>query len=142
MPHGPIVVGLYSHYAKQVVIVDVVVIAIGFVLRAYAGGVAIDVAVSPWLVFITFVLALMIALARRRHADCARRGRGRPSRAARRIQRQADRSDAFDRRGCDAGGLHDLHGVTRSCAETRHSAFISYGACRRFRDSALPVSRQ
>src|SRR5260370_35291227 len=58
---------LYSYYAKQVVIVDVIVIAIGFVLRAYAGGVAIDVAVSPWLVFITFVLALMIALARRRH---------------------------------------------------------------------------
>lgn len=58
---------LYSHYAKQVVIVDVIVIAIGFVLRAYAGGVAIDVAVSPWLVFITFVLALLIALARRRH---------------------------------------------------------------------------
>jgi 4-hydroxybenzoate polyprenyltransferase len=58
---------LYSHYAKQVVIVDVIVIASGFVLRAYAGGVAIDVAVSPWLVFITFVLALMVALARRRH---------------------------------------------------------------------------
>jgi len=58
---------LYSHYAKQVVIVDVIVIANGFVLRAYAGGVAIYVAVSPWLVFITFVLALMIALARRRH---------------------------------------------------------------------------
>src|SRR5229473_2884023 len=56
---------LYSHYAKQVVIVDVIVIAIGFVLRAYAGGVAIDVAVSPWLIFITFVLALMVALARR-----------------------------------------------------------------------------
>ena len=58
---------VYSHYAKQVVILDVIVIAIGFVLRAYAGGVAIDVAVSPWLVFITFVLALLIALARRRH---------------------------------------------------------------------------
>lgn len=58
---------LYSHYAKQVVILDVIVIAIGFVLRAYAGGVAIDVVVSPWLVFITFVLALLIALARRRH---------------------------------------------------------------------------
>jgi 4-hydroxybenzoate polyprenyltransferase len=58
---------LYSHYAKQMVIVDVIVIAIGFVLRAYAGGVAINVAVSPWLVFITFVLALLIALARRRH---------------------------------------------------------------------------
>jgi 4-hydroxybenzoate polyprenyltransferase len=58
---------VYSRYAKQIVIVDVIVIAIGFVLRAYAGGVAIDVPVSPWLVFITFVLALFIALARRRH---------------------------------------------------------------------------
>jgi UbiA prenyltransferase family len=58
---------LYSRFAKQVVIVDVIVVAIGFVLRAYAGGVAIDVAVSPWLIFITFVLALFIALGRRRH---------------------------------------------------------------------------
>jgi 4-hydroxybenzoate polyprenyltransferase len=58
---------MYSRYAKQIVIVDVMVIAVGFVLRAYAGGVAIDVPVSPWLVFITFVLALFIALARRRH---------------------------------------------------------------------------
>jgi 4-hydroxybenzoate polyprenyltransferase len=58
---------LYSHCAKHVVIIDVIVIAIGFVLRAYAGGVALDVAVSPWLAFITFVLALLIALARRRH---------------------------------------------------------------------------
>jgi 4-hydroxybenzoate polyprenyltransferase len=57
----------YSHYAKQIVIVDVIVVACGFVLRAYAGGVAIDVPVSPWLVFITFVLALFLALARRRH---------------------------------------------------------------------------
>src|SRR5260370_19591056 len=58
---------LYSYHAKQVVIVDVIVIAIGFVLRAYAGGVAIDVAVSPWLVFITVVLALIVAPGRPRH---------------------------------------------------------------------------
>jgi 4-hydroxybenzoate polyprenyltransferase len=49
------------------VIVDIIVIAVGFVLRAYAGGVAIGVAVSPWLIFITFVLALFLSLARRRH---------------------------------------------------------------------------
>jgi 4-hydroxybenzoate polyprenyltransferase len=58
---------LYSGYAKHVVIADVIVIAIGFVLRAYAGGVAINVPVSPWLIFITFALALFLALARRRH---------------------------------------------------------------------------
>ena len=56
----------YSLFLRQMVIVDVISIAIGFVLRAFAGGVAIDVEVSPWLVFITFVLALLLALARRR----------------------------------------------------------------------------
>jgi len=57
----------YSMGAKRVVILDVVAVAAGFVLRAYAGGVAIDVEVSPWLVFITFSLALFLGLARRRH---------------------------------------------------------------------------
>jgi 4-hydroxybenzoate polyprenyltransferase len=57
----------YSLFLRQIVIVDVIAIAIGFVLRAFAGGVAIHVEVSPWLAFITFVLALLLALARRRH---------------------------------------------------------------------------
>jgi 4-hydroxybenzoate polyprenyltransferase len=57
----------YSLWAKQYVVLDVVVVAIGFVLRAFAGGVAIGAAVSPWLVFITFVLAMLLVLARRRH---------------------------------------------------------------------------
>src|SRR6202034_3161435 len=58
---------MYSLWAKHQVIIDVIAVAIGFVLRAFAGGVAINVAVSPWLVFITFVLALFLVLARRRH---------------------------------------------------------------------------
>lgn len=57
----------YSLWAKHQVVVDVIAVAIGFVLRAFAGGVAIHVEVSPWLVFITFVLALFLVLARRRH---------------------------------------------------------------------------
>ncbi len=57
----------YSFGAKRMVVLDVVAVAIGFVLRAFAGGVAIGVEVSPWLVFITFSLALFLALARRRH---------------------------------------------------------------------------
>jgi 4-hydroxybenzoate polyprenyltransferase len=57
----------YSLWAKHQVIIDVIAVAMGFVLRAFAGGVAIQVAVSPWLVFITFVLALFLVLARRRH---------------------------------------------------------------------------
>ena len=58
---------VYSLWAKHQVIVDVIAVAMGFVLRAFAGGVAIHVEVSPWLVFITFVLALFLVLARRRH---------------------------------------------------------------------------
>jgi 4-hydroxybenzoate polyprenyltransferase len=57
----------YSLWAKHQVVIDVIAVALGFVLRAFAGGVAIDVEVSPWLVFITFVLALFLVLARRRH---------------------------------------------------------------------------
>jgi 4-hydroxybenzoate polyprenyltransferase len=57
----------YSLWAKQYVVLDVVAVAIGFVLRALAGAVAIGAEVSPWLVFITFVLAMLLVLGRRRH---------------------------------------------------------------------------
>ncbi|QFU82779.1 decaprenyl-phosphate phosphoribosyltransferase [Natronorubrum aibiense] len=58
---------LYSVFLKDLVIVDVMVIAIGFVLRAIAGVVVIDVYLSPWLVVCTFLGALMLALGKRRH---------------------------------------------------------------------------
>jgi 4-hydroxybenzoate polyprenyltransferase len=57
----------YSLWAKQYVVLDVIAVATGFVLRAFAGGVAIGAEVSPWLAFITFVLAMLLVLARRRH---------------------------------------------------------------------------
>ncbi len=57
----------YSLWAKQYVVLDVIAVAIGFVLRAFAGGFAIGAEVSPWLVFITFVLAMLLVIARR---DC------------------------------------------------------------------------
>src|SRR5205823_14190514 len=58
---------LYSGPLKHVVILDVLTISIGFVLRAAAGAAAIDVAISHWLFACTILLAMFIALAKRRH---------------------------------------------------------------------------
>ena len=57
----------YSFLLKDIVILDVMAIAAGFVLRAAAGGVAIDVEVSPWLIICTFLLAMFLGFSKRRH---------------------------------------------------------------------------
>lgn len=58
---------LYSGFLKHVPYVDVTVIALGFVVRAVAGAAVIDARISPWLLACTFLLALFLALAKRRH---------------------------------------------------------------------------
>jgi len=58
---------LYSFRLKEIVILDVLSVSIGFVLRAWAGGEAIGVLVSDWLLVCTLLLALFLALAKRRH---------------------------------------------------------------------------
>lgn len=59
---------IYSHGLKQIALVDIMVIASGFVLRAIAGGVALPgIAISPWLLLCTFLLALFLGLCKRRH---------------------------------------------------------------------------
>jgi len=58
---------LYSGPLKHVVIIDVLSIAIGFVLRAIAGAVVLNVVISHWLFVCTILLALFMALAKRRH---------------------------------------------------------------------------
>jgi len=58
---------LYSGPLKHIVILDVLTIAIGFVLRAIAGAVVIDAPISHWLLVVTILLALFLALSKRRH---------------------------------------------------------------------------
>src|SRR5579884_3396092 len=57
----------YSLRLKHVVLLDVFLIAAGFVLRILAGTVVIPVSVSPWLYLVTILLALFLALSKRRH---------------------------------------------------------------------------
>lgn len=56
----------YSFYLKHIAIIDVVVIAIGFVLRLFVGSVVTGIQLSMWIVIMTFLLALFMALAKRR----------------------------------------------------------------------------
>ena len=58
---------LYSFRLKEVVIVDVLSVSLGFVIRAVAGGAAIGVAVSDWLLICTVLFALFLSLSKRRH---------------------------------------------------------------------------
>ncbi len=58
---------LYSLYLKHVVIIDVMCLALGFVLRAVAGAVVIDVVISTWLIVCTTLLALFMGFGKRRH---------------------------------------------------------------------------
>jgi 4-hydroxybenzoate polyprenyltransferase len=57
----------YTFWLKEVVILDVMAIAAGFVIRAGAGGVVIHVPVSPWLIICTFLLMMFLGFSKRRH---------------------------------------------------------------------------
>lgn len=57
---------VYSVFLKHIVFLDVIVVALCFVLRAVAGVVAINVYLSPWLVFTVLLAALFLVVAKRR----------------------------------------------------------------------------
>ncbi|MCE5252206.1 decaprenyl-phosphate phosphoribosyltransferase [bacterium] len=57
----------YSVFLKNVVILDVFVISFGFLLRVIAGALAIHVVISNWILVCTMLLALFLALSKRRH---------------------------------------------------------------------------
>jgi 4-hydroxybenzoate polyprenyltransferase len=57
----------YNFGLKDLVIIDVMILATGFVIRAAAGAVAIGVPISSWLLVCTILLALFLGFAKRRH---------------------------------------------------------------------------
>lgn len=57
----------YSFLLKNVVIMDVMTIAAGFVLRAIGGGLIVNVHFTPWFLICTMLLALFLAISKRRH---------------------------------------------------------------------------
>lgn len=56
----------YTIHLKHVAIVDIFIISIGFVLRVLAGGYATGIITSQWAILLTFVLALVLAVGKRR----------------------------------------------------------------------------
>lgn len=58
---------LYTLGLKKVVILDVLIVSLGFVLRVLAGGAAVQVEVSHWLTLCTIFVALFLVLSKRRH---------------------------------------------------------------------------
>lgn len=58
---------LYTLYVKHMVILDVMSIAMGFILRVAGGAVAIGVEISPWLLLCTLLLALFLGFSKRRN---------------------------------------------------------------------------
>jgi 4-hydroxybenzoate polyprenyltransferase len=57
----------YSFGLKRVVILDVLLVALGFVLRAVAGSAAIGVHATPWIILCTLLLAIMVSFGKRRN---------------------------------------------------------------------------
>jgi 4-hydroxybenzoate polyprenyltransferase len=57
----------YSFKLKHIVIIDIMIIATGFVLRAIAGGLVIHVPFTPWFLLCTMLLSLFLAIGKRRH---------------------------------------------------------------------------
>lgn len=83
-----VLVHFYSAFGKHVVILDVMLVAAGFVLRAVGGALAIGVPSSNWFVLCTFFAALFLALSKRRAEKLALRDGGTSTRSV--LQDYAD----------------------------------------------------
>ena len=56
---------LYSLKLKEIFLLDISIIALGFVLRLFAGATVASVPLSTWIIIITFLLASLLAISKR-----------------------------------------------------------------------------
>ena len=56
---------LYIYVLKQFALIDIIAIALGFIIRLYIGGSVANVSLSPWIIIMTFLLSLFLAAAKR-----------------------------------------------------------------------------
>ncbi len=70
---------IYTLYLRKVYLVDVIIIAIGFVIRVDTGGALISEPVSHWLILCTFTIALFLGMIKRRQEIAAFRSEGKQS---------------------------------------------------------------
>lgn len=56
----------YTLFLKNIVIIDLIIVALGFVLRIFIAGTALDIYLSQWIIIMTFLLALFLIIAKRR----------------------------------------------------------------------------
>ena len=126
---------LYSAWLKHIVILDALTISLGFVLRAIGGAVVINVQFSHWLLLLMLLLAMFLALSKRRAelvalADDARGHR----RILAEVQPVPARSDDRRRHRVHAAGVRLLHDQSRK--RSRSSARTSCSTPCRFRSTA------
>lgn len=116
----------YSVWFKHMVILDVLVLAIGFVLRAVAGAVAVDVEISGWLLICTLLVALFLALGKRRHESLSLRA------AAEHRPILSEYSEGF---------LDQMIAVVTACTVTAYAVYtMSPETVGRFHTRLLPLT--
>lgn len=81
---------LYSLFLRQVIIMDALAIALGFILRVFAGAWVLPVPLSSWLVLSTIGLALLLAFGKRRSEKTILKTEGLPSRTRRTLEHYPD----------------------------------------------------
>lgn len=70
----------YSLWLKHMAIIDIMIIALGFVLRIVAGGIACAIYLSSWIIIMTFLVTLLIAMSKRRSDFMIQERAGNPQR--------------------------------------------------------------